>query len=79
MLGTWKLGATSQLQLRRFLCSATSYFRHQRVMLLPSVRQQCAPAATLRSVTEVEVAEAVTAWKKGTAGVPKPRKRVHPM
>lgn len=76
MLGTWKLGPTSQFQLCR---STTSYFRHQRVMLLPSVRQQCAPAATLRSVTEVEVAEAVIAWKKGTAGLPKPRKRVHPM
>ena len=73
------LGATSQLQLCRFLCSTTSYFRHHRVMLLPSARQQCAPAASLRTVTEVEVVEAVTAWKEGTAGVPKPRKRVHPM
>ena len=47
--------------------------------LLPSVRQQCAPAESLHSVTAAEVAEAVTAWKNGTAGVPKPRKRAHPM
>ena len=77
MLSTWKLGLAGQFQLCRFLCSTTNYFRH--VITLPSVRQQCAPAESLRSATEAEVAEAVTAWKKGTAGVPKPRKRVHPM
>ena len=71
------IGKSSLLCL--ILSSTSSYFTHNSHVVLLSVQQQCAPAESLHSATEAEVAEAVTAWKKGTAGVPKPRKRVHPM
>lgn len=80
LIMSWKLVRAGQFQLCRSLCSTTNYIYHARVVtLLSSVRQQCAPAESLRGVTAEEVAEAVTAWIKGTAGVPKPRTREHPM
>ena len=79
MLGTWKFGRAGHFQLCRYLYSSTNCFGHERVIMLPSIRQQCAPAEDQGRVSETEVAEAVSAWKKGTSGVPKPRKRVHPM